>query len=39
MNLHLAQAMLLDDRMDWRKPHLRWVAEAFYRSFRSKKSD
>ncbi len=33
MNLIQAQSLLLRDRMDWRKPHLRWVADAFYRQF------
>jgi len=33
MNLQTAQAMLLQDRMDWRKPHLKWVSERFYRFF------
>ena len=31
MHLELARAMLLSDRMDWRKPHLQWVSSALYR--------
>lgn len=36
MNLIQAQALLLQDRMDWRKPHLLWLKEAFYRQFAPK---
>lgn len=34
MNLHTARAMLMQDRMDWRKPHLKWISNRFYRFFR-----
>ncbi|ARE41054.1 hypothetical protein RGUI_2913 [Rhodovulum sp. P5] len=33
MNLHTAQSLLLRDRMDWRKPHLKWMSDSFYRYF------
>lgn len=33
MNLQAAQSLLIRDRMDWRKPHLRWISERFYRPF------
>jgi hypothetical protein len=33
MNLQTAQALLTQDRMDWRKPHLTWISEKFYRYF------
>jgi len=33
MNLFNAQAFLMQDRMDWRKPHLNWVSERLYRPF------
>ena len=36
MNLIQAQSMLLRDRMDWRKPHLNWIANAFYNQFAPK---
>ena len=32
MTLLLAKTYFTDDRMDWRKPHLRWIAKRFYRS-------
>ncbi|PTN01662.1 hypothetical protein C8N32_11161 [Rhodovulum imhoffii] len=35
MNLNTAQAMLIRDRMDWRKPHLMWISDKFYRYFRT----
>lgn len=35
MNLLTAQTFLIRDRMDWRKPHLRWMADALYRPFRA----
>lgn len=34
MNLHVAQSLLIRDRMDWRKPHLRWLSDRLYRQFR-----
>lgn len=37
MNLHAAQALLVQDRRDWRKPHLMWLPEALYRPFSNKK--
>ena len=30
MNLFLAKSMLMNDRLDWRRPHLRWLPEKFY---------
>lgn len=33
MNLHTAQALMMRDRMDWRKPHLNWISGRFYRYF------
>ena len=36
MNLEIAKTVLIADRMDWRKPHLRWVSDHFYRMFSSK---
>jgi len=33
MNLHVAQCLLRRDRMDWRKPHLNWISDRFYRYF------
>lgn len=35
MNLLAAKSLLMSDRMDWRKPHLHWVANRFYRPFAS----
>lgn len=32
MNLIQAKSLLIHDRMDWRKPHLRYVANKLYRS-------
>ena len=34
MTLLAAQTLLIRDRMDWRKPHLKWVSDSFYRQFR-----
>ena len=34
MMLQTAQSLLTQDRMDWRKPHLRWLPERAYRLFR-----
>ncbi len=31
MNLHAAQAFLLQDQRNWRKPHLAWLPSALYR--------
>ncbi|MEX5727129.1 hypothetical protein Ga0609869_000482 [Rhodovulum iodosum] len=38
MLLQSAQAMLIKDRMDWRKPHLKWIASRYYRLFRQAKT-
>ena len=35
MNLLVARNLIIQDRMDWRKPHLRWLPEALYRPFRA----
>ncbi len=35
MNLQAARSMILNDRLDWNKPHLRWISNRFYRHFRS----
>ena len=34
MTLLAAQTLLIRDRMDWRKPHLKWVSDSLYRQFR-----
>ncbi len=31
MNLHTAQAFLLRDQRNWRKPHLSWLPASLYR--------
>ncbi len=33
MNIHTAHSLIIRDRMDWRKPHLRWIPERAYRFF------
>ena len=33
MLVHLAKTALLDDRMDWNRPHLRYLPKKLYRSF------
>ncbi|WP_268745981.1 hypothetical protein [Ruegeria halocynthiae] len=33
MNLHAAQAFLLRDQRNWRKPHLSWLPVALYRYY------
>ncbi len=33
MTLYTAQRFLMRDRMDWTKPHLRWIPNRFYRFF------
>lgn len=33
MNLHAAQAFLLRDQRNWRKPHLSWLPAALYRYY------
>lgn len=38
MLLQSAQAMLVQDRMDWNKPHLKWTAPKYYRLFRQAKT-
>lgn len=32
MSLIAAKTMLIQERMDWRRPHLRWLADRFYRN-------
>lgn len=34
MNLQAAKTMLIDDQLDWNKPHLRWIPAWNYRLFR-----
>lgn len=31
MNTHIARAMLVQDRMDWNRPHLNWLPSGLYR--------
>ena len=33
MNLNVAQAFLLQDQRNWRKPHLSWLPVALYRYY------
>ena len=33
MNLMTARSFIVQDRMDWRKPHLRWISSRLYRPF------
>ncbi len=33
MNLYAAQAFLLRDQRNWRKPHLSWLPSALYRYY------
>ncbi|SLN74981.1 hypothetical protein RUM8411_04090 [Ruegeria meonggei] len=33
MNLHAAQAFLLRDQRNWRKPHLSWLPGTLYRYY------
>ena len=33
MTLYTAQAIVLRDRMDWRKPHCGWLPSRLYRYF------
>ncbi len=33
MNLHAAQAFLLRDQRNWRKPHLSWLPATLYRYY------
>jgi len=33
MNLHDARYLLMQDRRDQNRPHLRWLPESLYRSF------
>ncbi len=33
MNLHVAQAFLLKDQRNWRKPHLSWLPANLYRYY------
>lgn len=34
MMLHCAKCMLVNERMDWKKPHVKWLSNRFYRLFR-----
>ncbi|PSL19613.1 hypothetical protein CLV88_10535 [Shimia abyssi] len=34
MNLHAAKTLLVEDRMDWHKPHVAWFGVRMYRSSR-----
>lgn len=34
MSLQAAKSILVQDRMDWNKPHLTWIPEWNYRIFR-----
>ncbi|WP_218961127.1 hypothetical protein [Ruegeria sediminis] len=33
MNLHAAQAILLRDQRNWRRPHLSWLPDGLYSYF------
>jgi len=35
MTLHTARTLFVRDRMDWNRPHLRWINDRAYRLFRS----
>ncbi|MDJ0825385.1 MAG: hypothetical protein QNJ16_07775 [Rhodobacter sp.] len=35
MNLQAARSILIQDRLDWTKPHLRWISDTVYRHLRS----
>jgi len=35
MTLMTASQLFTTDRMDWKKPHLTWIAQKFYRSYKS----
>ncbi len=37
MNLTTARHLLIRDRMDWHKPHLRWLNDGLYRLFRDRR--
>ncbi|SPJ30269.1 hypothetical protein TRM7615_03800 [Falsiruegeria mediterranea M17] len=37
MNLLAASSLLVQDRRDWRRPHLLWLPSSLYRSYLSKK--
>lgn len=37
MILQAARNILVSDRYDWNKPHLRWISKALYRITRSDK--
>ena len=32
MNLLQAKPMFVRERMDWRRPHLNWLSDTFYRT-------
>lgn len=36
MNLYAAKTLLVNDRLDWHKPHARWLTNAMYRLRRYK---
>ncbi|CUH52869.1 hypothetical protein [Shimia marina] len=31
MNIHTAKTILVNDRLDWHKPHARWLSNTMYR--------
>lgn len=37
MTLIAARNVILSDRMDWRKPHLKWLSNGLYRTFSLKR--
>jgi len=37
MPLCAARTMLVQDRMDWNRPHLRWLKNSLYRTLRPSK--
>lgn len=36
MTLAAARSLLIQDRMDWTRPHLSWMTEWVYRNFKSR---
>ena len=30
MHLHIAKSVFMNDRLDWNRPHLHWIARALY---------
>ena len=37
MPLNAARTLLVRDRLDWNRPHLRWFADTLYRTLRPSK--